>query len=44
MQVLQGIQELLENPNADDPAQEEAWQSLNRKPTEYRRRVRQQVN
>ena len=38
-----GIQELLENPNVDDPAQEEAWNSLKSKPTDYRRRVRHQV-
>ena len=42
-QILTGIQELLENPNVDDPAQEEAWNSLKHKPSDYRRRVRHQV-
>ena len=38
-----GIQELLDSPNQDDPAQEPAWQCLNRDPAEYKRRVRDQV-
>ena len=28
----------------DDPAQEEAWNSLKQKPSDYRRRVRHQVS
>jgi ubiquitin-conjugating enzyme E2 I len=42
-QILVGIQDLLENPNIDDPAQEEAYHCYIRDRAKYRQRVRQQA-
>ncbi|KAG7352862.1 ubiquitin-conjugating enzyme [Nitzschia inconspicua] len=39
-QVLMGIQDLLDTPNPDSPAQSEAFQLYQNNRTEYRRRVR----
>jgi ubiquitin-conjugating enzyme E2 I len=43
LQILSGIQELLDSPNQDDPAQLPAYECLNKDPAEYKRRVRAQV-
>eukprot|EP00300_Choanocystis_sp_HF-7_P028447 c34075_g1_i1.p1 GENE.c34075_g1_i1~~c34075_g1_i1.p1 ORF type:complete len:159 (-),score=15.24 c34075_g1_i1:82-558(-) len=42
-QVLLGIQELLDNPNAQSPAQEEPYLLFTKNRAEYERRVRQEV-
>uniref|UniRef100_A0A7E4W6H1 UBC core domain-containing protein n=1 Tax=Panagrellus redivivus TaxID=6233 RepID=A0A7E4W6H1_PANRE len=42
-QLLIGIQELLNNPNADDPAQAEAYQVFIQNKPEYEKRVRRQA-
>lgn len=42
-QVLMGIQDLLDTPNPDSPAQSEAFQLYQNNRTEYRRRVRQEA-
>eukprot|EP00238_Polyblepharides_amylifera_P003516 CAMPEP_0196575790 /NCGR_PEP_ID=MMETSP1081-20130531/5197_1 /TAXON_ID=36882 /ORGANISM="Pyramimonas amylifera, Strain CCMP720" /LENGTH=161 /DNA_ID=CAMNT_0041894197 /DNA_START=123 /DNA_END=611 /DNA_ORIENTATION=- len=42
-QILTGIQDLLDNPNNDDPAQESAYHMLNRSKTEYNARVKIEV-
>lgn len=39
-QVLMGIQDLLDTPNPDSPAQSEAFQLFQTNRAEYRRRVR----
>jgi ubiquitin-conjugating enzyme E2 I len=39
-QMVLGIQDLLDNPNSQSPAQSEAYQLLVTNKTEYRRRVR----
>lgn len=36
-QILMGIQDLLDEPNLDDAAQDNAFQSAKYKPYEYRR-------
>lgn len=41
-QVLVGIQELLESPNDQSPAQAEAYQLWMNNQSEYKRRVKQQ--
>ena len=42
-QVLLAIQLLLDEPNQNDPAQCDAWETLRRKPEDYKRRVKEQV-
>uniref|UniRef100_A0AC34QG97 UBC core domain-containing protein n=1 Tax=Panagrolaimus sp. JU765 TaxID=591449 RepID=A0AC34QG97_9BILA len=42
-QLLVGIQELLNNPNPDDPAQAEAYQIYIQNKPEYEKRVRRQA-
>jgi len=42
-QLLVGIQELLNNPNPDDPAQAEAYQIYIQDKPEYEKRVRRQA-
>uniref|UniRef100_A0A914Z045 SUMO-conjugating enzyme UBC9 n=1 Tax=Panagrolaimus superbus TaxID=310955 RepID=A0A914Z045_9BILA len=42
-QLLIGIQELLNNPNPDDPAQAEAYQIYIQNKSEYEKRVRRQA-
>jgi len=42
-QILLGIQHLLSEPNASDPAQAEAYSIFTTNKTEYERRVRQQA-
>ncbi|KNA23018.1 hypothetical protein SOVF_028370 [Spinacia oleracea] len=42
-QVLVGIQDLLDQPNAADPAQTEGYHLFIQDTTEYKRRVRQQA-
>ena len=44
LQILSGIQELLDTPNQDDPAQEPAYHALRQDPKEYSRQVRVQVH
>ena len=41
--ILLGIQDLLANPNIKSPAQKEAFESFNKNPDEYRRKVREQA-
>eukprot|EP00054_Salpingoeca_dolichothecata_P031738 m.264479 g.264479 ORF g.264479 m.264479 type:complete len:159 (+) comp27853_c0_seq1:59-535(+) len=42
-QILLGIQDLLNDPNADDPAQVEAYQTYINNSSEYQARVKQQA-
>jgi ubiquitin-conjugating enzyme E2 I len=42
-QILCGIQDLLDNPNNDDAAQEEAFRIYKRSKTEYSKRVKLQA-
>lgn len=42
-QILLGIQDLLNDPNASDPAQSEAFTMFQKDLTAYERRVRQQA-
>mmetsp|Transcript_10887 Transcript_10887/g.32620 ORF Transcript_10887/g.32620 Transcript_10887/m.32620 type:complete len:161 (-) Transcript_10887:556-1038(-) len=42
-QILTGIHDLLNDPNMDDPAQEEAFLLLKKSPAEYRRRIQAQA-
>ena len=42
-QVLMGIQDLLDTPNPDSPAQSEAFQLFQQNKAEYRRRVRMEA-
>uniref|UniRef100_F6GZZ2 UBC core domain-containing protein n=1 Tax=Vitis vinifera TaxID=29760 RepID=F6GZZ2_VITVI len=42
-QILVGIQDLLDQPNAADPAQTDGYQLFIQEPAEYKRRVRQQA-
>lgn len=42
-QVLIGIQDLLDDPNPNSPAQSEAYQLFINNKTEYRRRVQQEA-
>jgi len=42
-QILLGIQDLLDNPNAASPAQEEPYRLFSTDKTEYHRRVKKQV-
>lgn len=42
-QILMGIQHLLAEPNASDPAQAEAYSIFTSNSVEYERRVRQQA-
>jgi ubiquitin-conjugating enzyme E2 I len=42
-QVLNGVQELLGDPNLASPAQSEAYMSLQSRPAEYARLVAQQA-
>ncbi|MFH4983619.1 hypothetical protein AB6A40_010328 [Gnathostoma spinigerum] len=42
-QLLIGIQELLNNPNIEDPAQAEAYQIYCQNRVEYEKRVRRQA-
>jgi len=42
-QLLVGIQELLDNPNPEDPAQADAYQSFIQNRDEYKKRVRKQA-
>ena len=43
MQVLIGIQDLLDNPNAEDPAQKEPYVQFKNNRAEYNRRVREEA-
>ncbi|EDQ91445.1 uncharacterized protein MONBRDRAFT_15132 [Monosiga brevicollis MX1] len=43
VQILKGIQDLLDNPNNNDPAQLEAHTCYRQDKEEYRRRVREQA-
>ena len=40
-QILLGIQDLLDNPNLNDPAQREAYQLLKDDPAAYKKKVRE---
>jgi ubiquitin-conjugating enzyme E2 I len=42
-QVLIGIQDLLDDPNPDSPAQSEAFQLFQNNKSEYKRRVQQEA-
>ncbi|PWN90117.1 putative ubiquitin--protein ligase hus5 [Acaromyces ingoldii] len=42
-QILLGIQDLLNNPNPEDPAQTDAFETFKRDKQQYERRVRQQA-
>jgi len=42
-QILQGIQDLLDNPNNTDPAQETAYHMLNGSRSQYNERVKKEV-
>jgi len=42
-QVLNGVQELLDEPNPASPAQTEAYRALTQQPAEYARTVRDQA-
>ncbi|KAK9805990.1 hypothetical protein WJX73_001322 [Symbiochloris irregularis] len=42
-QIVLGIQELLDDPNPASPAQSDAFVLFTQNPTEYRRRVRKQM-
>ena len=42
-QILLGVQDLLNNPNPDSPAQREAYEIFQTDKPEYKRRVRQQA-
>lgn len=42
-QIVLGIQELLNNPNPDSPAQEPAWKAFNKDRELYEKKVREQV-
>ena len=42
-QILVGIQDLLDDPNADDAAQEPAWRLWKKGPAEYATRVKTEV-
>lgn len=42
-QILLGIQELLNDPNLDSPANGEAARTLRRSPAEYERLIREQT-
>ena len=42
-QLLIGIQDLLDNPNPDDPAQKEPYLAFKNARTEYNQRVRAQA-
>lgn len=42
-QILLGVQELLDNPNNDDPAQSQASHILDTDPDLYRERIRDQA-
>ncbi|UZJ51174.1 hypothetical protein CBS101457_000494 [Exobasidium rhododendri] len=42
-QILLGIQDLLDSPNPDDPAQADAFELFKRDKVQYERRVRQQA-
>ncbi|CAH2063108.1 unnamed protein product [Thlaspi arvense] len=42
-QILVGIQDLLDEPNPNDPAQTEGYQLFVQDKTEYKRKVRQQA-
>ena len=42
-QLLIGIQDLLDNPNPDDPAQKEPYLAFKNNRTEYNQKVRQQA-
>lgn len=41
-QLLMGIQELLDTPNPNSPAQEPAWRAFQKSPEEYEKRVKAQ--
>ncbi|CAE8641234.1 unnamed protein product, partial [Polarella glacialis] len=43
-QILLGIQDLLDNPNAASPAQEEPYRLFSTDKAEYLRRVKKQVS
>ena len=42
-QILLGVQDLLDSPNMRDPAQQEAYDQLNRSKATYEKRVRAQA-
>lgn len=42
-QVLNGVQELLDEPNPHSPAQSDAYHALTQKPAEYAQKVREQA-
>lgn len=42
-QILQGIQELLNNPNLDSPAQADAFHTYKKNKTLYESKVREQA-
>lgn len=42
-QLLIGIQDLLDNPNPDDPAQKDPYVAFKNNRTEYNRRVREEA-
>jgi ubiquitin-conjugating enzyme E2 I len=42
-QILLGVQDLLDNPNVDDPAQREPFQMLKSNPAAYREKVREEA-
>lgn len=43
-QILLGIQDLLDNPNVNSPAQSDPYMLFTQNRQEYLRRVRQEVN
>ena len=43
LSVLLGIQDLLTEPNVNDPAQADAYTAYTQNKTEYERRVKQQA-
>ena len=42
-QILVGVQDLLDNPNNDDAANQEAYSSLKRSKEQYKKRVIEEV-
>ena len=42
-QILLGIQDLLDNPNLDDPAQREPFQMCKTNPSAYREKIREEA-
>jgi ubiquitin-conjugating enzyme E2 I len=43
-EILLGIQDLLDNPNLESPAQAEAYEALKSNKTDYEKKVRQWLN